>query len=93
MSEHTPKEDLVRQEPDWYDKWLAEEAAIPHSPKRSAAVLKVLLFLVVMTFLVLLGDFSSNPAGLCGACHTMRPYYYTWQASSHSQQSSGRREN
>ena len=87
MSEHPSSNDFDRQAPDWYERWLEEEAAMPHSQRRGVAAFGVLLFLCVMAFLVLLGDFTGNPAGLCGACHTMRPHYYTWQASSHSQQS------
>lgn len=87
MSEHASNKEDVRQSPDWYDRWLAEEAAMPHLPKRGGAVIKVFLFLAALAALVLLSDFSGNPASLCGACHTMQPYYYTWQASSHNQHS------
>jgi hypothetical protein len=38
-------------------------------------------FLTILTFTA---DLSQNSGELCSKCHSMRPQYYTWQASSHS---------
>jgi hypothetical protein len=86
MSEHTPQENSTPQ-PAWLEQWFTEEADASHKPRRSRAVLAPLILLGVLLIMVLLSDISQTPAGVCGACHTMLPYYHTWQASSHSRHS------
>lgn len=50
----------------------------------SGRAVATLIVLVIIGLASLLTDISRTPSGLCGSCHTMAPYYYTWQSSSHS---------
>lgn len=57
-----------------------------YSPGRGKKVLAlvfgVVMFLAMAVFFV---DLENNSQDLCYSCHAMRPEYYTWKASSHSQ--------
>lgn len=57
-----------------------------HPPwERRRTLYIVLGFVMFLAIVVLFVDIEENSPQLCAACHTMRPEYYTWQASSHSQ--------
>lgn len=86
MSERTPSENNPPQVPPWWEEWFAAEADRHHQPRRGRSAAIPLLAIFLLFVLVLLSDISQTPAGVCGACHTMLPYYHTWQASSHSRQ-------
>lgn len=47
-------------------------------------VFLVLLLVTFLTMLVLTADITQNSPEFCSRCHTMKPEYYTWKASSHS---------
>lgn len=44
-------------------------------------VLILVTFLTILTFAM---DVTQNSGEFCSKCHSMRPQYYTWKASSHS---------
>lgn len=54
------------------------------STGRIGMAVAALLALLIIGLASLLSDISQTPSALCGTCHTMTPYNYTWQASSHS---------
>jgi len=86
MSENAAQPDPPRQVNPWWEDWFAEEDARGHQPRRSLAVYAALLLIGMLLMLALVSDVAQTPAGVCGSCHTMLPYYHTWQASSHSRQ-------
>lgn len=48
--------------------------------------LTILLLLVIGLIALFWGTFEkTSDTGYCASCHMMKPEYYTWQASSHSQ--------
>jgi hypothetical protein len=51
--------------------------------KKGGAAASALLVLLIIWFFTLLSDINESPSALCDSCHTMTPYYYTWQVSSH----------
>lgn len=58
-----------------------------HWPGRTFGKYAFLAVFVVtfLTILTLTMDVSQNSPEFCAKCHTMKPQYYTWKASSHSQ--------
>lgn len=49
-------------------------------------ILTLALFFIVLFVVVgFAGVEETSSSGFCGTCHNMKPEYYTWQASSHSQ--------
>lgn len=47
----------------------------------------IYFMLILVTFLTILTfsmDVTQNSGEMCSKCHSMRPQYYTWKASSHS---------
>lgn len=55
-----------------------------YSYGKGRAVLAALALVIIITGLAIATDLSQNSPQFCSQCHTMKPQYYTWQASSHS---------
>lgn len=46
-------------------------------------VYAMLLLVIIVTIFSFSADVTQNSPEFCSQCHTMKPQYYTWQASSH----------
>lgn len=58
-----------------------------HNSQLAQAVFRFFVAILVAGFLgfsALAVDLQENVSSSCAFCHTMRPQYYTWQASSHA---------
>lgn len=52
--------------------------------RKKLVICTVIALVMFLAITVLLVDIEHNSAEFCSSCHTMRPEYYTWKASSHS---------
>ena len=62
---------------------------LPTPPKFRYKLIKIatltLLFLVLLSFAGFFGLETTSSSKVCSSCHEMKPEYYTWKASTHSE--------
>ncbi|MBT2657282.1 NapC/NirT family cytochrome c [Bacillus sp. ISL-18] len=62
---------------------------LPAPPKFRYKLIKIatltLLFLVLLSFAGFFGLETTSSSKVCTSCHEMKPEYYTWKASTHSE--------
>lgn len=64
---------------------MSEQEYGMHPPYRKKRILFGLLAVVIfVSIAVLMADIETNSPQFCASCHTMRPEFHTWQASSHN---------
>jgi nitrate/TMAO reductase-like tetraheme cytochrome c subunit len=60
--------------------------APPHPRSKLIKAMTITLFFLILFFsLGLIGVETTSSSSFCSSCHEMKPEYYTWKASSHSQ--------
>jgi nitrate/TMAO reductase-like tetraheme cytochrome c subunit len=65
---------------------VIQPAASPRFRGRLIKVLTLTLFFIILLFTVgFLGLETTSSSQFCASCHEMKPEYYTWKASSHSE--------
>lgn len=52
--------------------------------RRTKYIYSTLLLVIFLTIFTFTLDLNQNSGELCSKCHSMKPQYYTWQASSHN---------
>jgi nitrate/TMAO reductase-like tetraheme cytochrome c subunit len=65
---------------------VIQQVAPPRFRGRLIKVLTLTLFFIILLFTVgFLGLETTSSSQFCASCHEMKPEYYTWKASSHSE--------
>jgi nitrate/TMAO reductase-like tetraheme cytochrome c subunit len=65
---------------------VIQQAAPPRFRGRLIKVLTLTLFFIILLFTVgFLSLETTSSSQFCASCHEMKPEYYTWKASSHSE--------
>lgn len=63
-----------------------EQLAPNRSRRNLFKILTISLFLIVLFFsLSAVGVETTSSSKFCSTCHEMKPEYYTWKASTHSE--------
>lgn len=74
----------------WRDAFMEDEKDMRSAPPRYRyKLLKIMtltsLFLALFSALGVFGLEASSSSKFCASCHEMKPEYYTWKASTHSE--------
>lgn len=68
------------------DEQIQEQLAPPRLRYKLTKIMTLLLFFIAIFFSIgLLGLKATSSASFCSSCHDMKPEYYTWKASTHSE--------
>lgn len=83
---------MIRNKRNWFlrrgnmEKELKNQTSPPRARYKLYKFLTVAVFFIVVFFsLGLIGVETTSSSEFCSSCHEMKPEYYTWNASTHSE--------